>query len=81
MTMVNAWAASEAGGALSEFQYELGPIGPQDVDIDVEHCGICHSDVSMINGVQPAGRGLEVWVAHAGGVGGTDAAVKPTRTY
>jgi len=31
--------------------------------------------------VQPAGRGLEVWVAHAGGVGGMNAAVKPTRTY
>ncbi len=49
MTQVNAWAVTEAGGALERFAYDLGPIGPADVDIDVQHCGICHSDVSMID--------------------------------
>ncbi|MFG0252092.1 MAG: NAD(P)-dependent alcohol dehydrogenase [Phycisphaerales bacterium JB038] len=46
--MVKAYAASEVGGALEPFEYDLGPIGPHDVDIAVEHCGICHSDLSML---------------------------------
>lgn len=45
---VKAFAASEQGGKLKPFEYELGPLGPQDVDITVEHCGICHSDLSML---------------------------------
>lgn len=49
MTTVRAWAARQAGGALEPFEYELGPLGPDDVDIDVQHCGICHSDLSMID--------------------------------
>jgi uncharacterized zinc-type alcohol dehydrogenase-like protein len=46
--LVKAYAASSKNGALEPFEYELGPIGPQDVDIAVEHCGICHSDLSML---------------------------------
>ena len=49
MTHVKAWAATEAGGALAPFEYDLGPIGADEVDISVDHCGICHSDVSMID--------------------------------
>jgi uncharacterized zinc-type alcohol dehydrogenase-like protein len=49
MTTVNAFAASEAGGKLEPFEYELGPIGDHHVDIAVESCGICHSDLSMLN--------------------------------
>lgn len=48
-TKVVAMAASEAGGALSPFNFELGPIGPAEVEIEVTHCGICHSDLSMLN--------------------------------
>ena len=46
--MVKAFAATEANGTFEPFEYELGAIGPQDVDISVEHCGICHSDLSML---------------------------------
>lgn len=49
MTHVHAWAATEAGGALERFEYDLGPIGFDEVDIAVDHCGICHSDVSMLD--------------------------------
>lgn len=48
MTTVHAYAATEANGLLKPFEYELDPIGPHDVDIDIEHCGICHSDLSML---------------------------------
>ena len=46
---VNAYAANDAGEELSPFSYELGALGAHEVDIDVLYCGICHSDLSMIN--------------------------------
>ncbi len=46
---VNAYAAIEASGALTPFSYELGKLGSEQVDIKVHYCGICHSDLSMIN--------------------------------
>lgn len=48
MTTVNAYAASEAGSELTPFQYELPDIGAYEIDIAVKHCGICHSDLSML---------------------------------
>lgn len=47
MRTVNAFAAKEAGGALAPFEYELGPLQSNDIDIQVEHCGLCHTDVSL----------------------------------
>lgn len=49
MTVVNAYAANEAGGKLSPFKYVLPEQGSDQVDIKVHYCGICHSDLSMIN--------------------------------
>lgn len=46
---VNAFAAHEPNGELKPFSYELGKLEPEQVDIKVSHCGICHSDLSMIN--------------------------------
>ena len=46
---VKAFAATEARGKLEPFEYELGSIGPEHVDVKVTYCGICHSDLSMIN--------------------------------
>ncbi|MCP5364227.1 MAG: NAD(P)-dependent alcohol dehydrogenase [Hyphomicrobiales bacterium] len=47
--MIKAYAASEPGGELKPFAYDPGPLGADDVEIRVEHCGICHSDLSMLN--------------------------------
>lgn len=47
--MINAYAAFEAGGELKPFEYDPGPLGKNDVEIAVEHCGICHSDMSMLD--------------------------------
>jgi alcohol/geraniol dehydrogenase (NADP+) len=49
MTTVHAYAAQEKGGQLSPFEYTLGEIGSDQVDIEVESCGICHSDLAMID--------------------------------
>lgn len=44
-----AFAAIEAGGPLQAFSYDPGPLGEEEVEIRVEHCGICHSDLAMID--------------------------------
>lgn len=47
--MINAFATMEAKGELVEFAYDPGPIGATDVEISVAYCGLCHSDISMID--------------------------------
>lgn len=47
--MIKAYAAFEAGGELKPFEYDPGPLGSDEVEIAVEHCGICHSDLSMLD--------------------------------
>ena len=47
--MIHAYAAREAGGRLEPFEYEPGPLAYGEVEIEVEHCGICHSDLSMLD--------------------------------
>jgi uncharacterized zinc-type alcohol dehydrogenase-like protein len=46
---VTAYAAHEAGAELRPYEYDAGALGPLEVDVDVTHCGICHSDVGMID--------------------------------
>jgi uncharacterized zinc-type alcohol dehydrogenase-like protein len=46
---IKAWAALAAKQKLTPFEYEPAPLGDDDVDVKVTHCGICHSDVAMIN--------------------------------
>ena len=47
--MVKGFAADEPGGELKAFEYESGPLGDNQVDINIEYCGICYSDISMLN--------------------------------
>lgn len=46
---VKALAAFSAGGPLQPYEYDAGEPGADQVDIDVEYCGICHSDLSMLD--------------------------------
>ncbi len=46
--MIHAYAASEPGGRLESFSYDPGPLSQHGVEIEVESCGICHSDLSML---------------------------------
>lgn len=45
--MIQAYAAKSAGEKLEEFEYDPGELGRDEVEIDVEYCGVCHSDLSM----------------------------------
>ena len=49
MATYRAWAAPAPGAALAAFEYDPGPLGAEEVEITVEHCGICHSDLSMLD--------------------------------
>ncbi|TKB73565.1 MAG: NAD(P)-dependent alcohol dehydrogenase [Nitrospira sp.] len=49
MTPIRAWAAHAAGRALEPYEFDAGPLGPEEVEIAVESCGICHSDLSMLD--------------------------------
>lgn len=44
-----AYAAKAARGPLELIDVEPGPLGDAQVEIAVTHCGICHSDLSMLN--------------------------------
>jgi uncharacterized zinc-type alcohol dehydrogenase-like protein len=46
---IRAYAATAPKGELKPFEYEPGPLGDDDVEIAVSHCGICHSDLSMLD--------------------------------
>ena len=47
--MIKAFAAFEPKGELRPFEYDPGPLQPHEVEIDVQYCGICHSDLSVID--------------------------------
>jgi len=47
--MIKAYAAMEQGGPLKPFEFDPGALGKDDVEIDVAYCGICHSDLSMLD--------------------------------
>jgi len=47
--MIHAYAATEPDGKLNPLEYDPGPLGHDDVEIQVEHCGVCHSDLSMLS--------------------------------
>jgi len=49
MAQIQGLAAHAAGAELLPFKYDPGKIGPQEVDIAVSHCGICHSDLHLIS--------------------------------
>jgi alcohol/geraniol dehydrogenase (NADP+) len=46
---VTAYAAKAPKSKLQKFTYELPKIGDEQVDIKVVYCGLCHSDISMLN--------------------------------
>ena len=46
---IAAWAAYQARSALEPFSYDAEALGPWQVAIRISHCGICHSDLHLIN--------------------------------
>ena len=49
MSEIHALAARQPRGKLGPLAYDPGPLGDEQVEIEVQYCGICHSDLSMLN--------------------------------
>ena len=47
--MIHAFAASQVSAHLDSFRYEQTPLAPKDVAIAITHCGVCHTDIHMID--------------------------------
>jgi uncharacterized zinc-type alcohol dehydrogenase-like protein len=73
MSTVKAYAAYNKSEKLKIFEYESRDIGPDDVSIDISYCGICHSDIHMVDNdwgrsIYPIVPGHEI-VGRVGAVG------------
>jgi len=44
-----AWIAKAAKQPMVLEPVDLGPLGAEDAEVAVEHCGLCHSDLSALN--------------------------------
>jgi hypothetical protein len=53
-TSYRAWVAKGAKEPMGPETVVLGPVGAEDVEVAVEHCGLCHSDLSVLNPARPA---------------------------
>ncbi len=49
MTKIDAWIATAAKQKMVRQQIDIGPLGDEEVEVKVEHCGLCHSDLSVLN--------------------------------
>src|ERR1700734_737714 len=49
MALVAAWVATAAKQKLVRQQIDLGPLAAEEVEVAVEYCGLCHSDLSILN--------------------------------
>ena len=47
--MINGFATTAPKAPLQPFSYDPAPLGNEQVEIAVSYCGICHSDLSMID--------------------------------
>jgi alcohol/geraniol dehydrogenase (NADP+) len=49
MKSIHGLAAHAAGAQLLPYKYDAGELGENEIEIKISHCGICHSDVHLIN--------------------------------
>jgi len=49
MTKSFGYAAPEKGDSLEPFSFERRNVGESDILIDIQFCGVCHSDIHQVN--------------------------------
>jgi uncharacterized zinc-type alcohol dehydrogenase-like protein len=49
MSQIQAWASHGPKQKLERYAYDPDPLGAEEVEIAVNYCGLCHSDLSIIN--------------------------------
>ncbi|MGV3642391.1 MAG: NAD(P)-dependent alcohol dehydrogenase [Adhaeribacter sp.] len=96
MIPARAYAAQDAKSPLGPFSFERRAVGPQDVKIEIQYCGVCHSDLHqardewggsiypMVPGHEIVGRitevGAEVSKFQVGDIAGVGCFVDSCRT-
>ena len=51
---IAALAAMARGESLRPYEYTPPPLGPFEVEVEISHCGVCHTDIHLIDD-SPAG--------------------------
>jgi len=46
---IKCFAAKSKGGPLEPHEYEPKALEPWEIEVEITHCGICHSDISLID--------------------------------
>jgi uncharacterized zinc-type alcohol dehydrogenase-like protein len=49
MSEIHGLAVHAAGAHLLPFKYDPGELKPDEVEVKISHCGVCHSDVHLID--------------------------------
>jgi len=49
MAFIKGYAVHAAGAELLPFKYDPGELKSTDVEVSVTHCGVCHSDASLVD--------------------------------
>ncbi len=49
MSEIHGLAVHAAGAQLLPYKFDPGDLKPYEVEIKISHCGVCHSDVHLIN--------------------------------
>ena len=49
MEEIRGYATHAAGAELLSYRYEVGELGADEVEIRISHCGICYSDLHLID--------------------------------
>ena len=49
MKQIHGLAVHAAGAQLLAYKYSVEDLAPNDVEIKISHCGVCHSDVHLID--------------------------------
>jgi len=47
--MIKGWAVHDKGQPLVPYEWDAGELGANEIEINVESCGICHSDLNMMD--------------------------------
>ncbi|HEX7958250.1 MAG TPA: NAD(P)-dependent alcohol dehydrogenase [Pyrinomonadaceae bacterium] len=50
MIKTDGYAAPGAGAPLEPFSFARREVGPRDVLIEIQYCGVCHSDIHQVRG-------------------------------
>jgi uncharacterized zinc-type alcohol dehydrogenase-like protein len=49
MSEIHGLAAHAAGAQLLSYKYDPGELKPNEIEVKISHCGVCHSDIALID--------------------------------